>query len=438
MPVPRPRRPKAYSSIIIAAALLAAALLPGTAAAEVKPYSVVLSPSSVPAGQQAVVSATIENRSAEQALGSVNLTAPAAFAVRAASLAGGGAGSATVRGGEVQLRDLSLAPGAALDVAVTVDVGCAAGANAWSVRAKQANRFNGSPGNDFELVSAPEDLVTTVTGACALRFAAQPQDARVDERLSTTDFDPAGPPITVELIDGAGNRVTTAAPAISLSLTTLTGFGALSGTSPVTAVAGLATFGDLSVDAPGTYRLQATAPGAQPAASALFTVQQVAIQCFEDVDCAGSVDTLRSRVDASAFAGPGADAGFLQLSFNTGFMPDCAGYVETSADWALVLGPDRQKRVVYAIDKQVMNASPNNGASSLQMCFAAPFTFATRSGGPPQEADVDGDGTVDWYYATLPDCGSPPCVASRHKDRAGNGVIEVRAPAGAEDPAYRP
>ena len=85
-----------------------------------------------------------------------------------------------------------------------------------------------------------------------------------------------------------------------------------------------------------------------------------------------------------------------------------------------------------------MNASPNNGASSLQMCFAAPFTFATRAGGAPQEADVDGDGTIDWYYATLPDCGTPPCVASRHKDRAGNGVIEVRAPAGAEDPAYRP
>ena len=438
MPVSPSRPRKAYSSIIVAAALLAIALLPGTATAEVKPYSVVLSPSSVPAGQQAVISATIENGSDTQALGSVNLTAPAAFAVRAASLAAGSAGSATVRGLEVQLRDLSLPPGETLAVAVTVDVGCGAGAYAWSARAKQANRFNGSPGNDFELVSAPEDLVTTVTGGCALRFAAQPQDARVGERVSATDFDPAGPPIAVELIDGAGNRVTTASPTISVTLATLTGFGTLSGTSPVTGAAGLAAFGDLSVDAPGSYRLQATTSGAQPATSVPFTVQQVAIQCFEDVDCAGSLDTARSRVDASAFAGAGADAGFLQLSFNSGFMPDCAGYDEVSADWAVVLGPDRQKRVVYTIDKRVMNASPNNGASSLQMCFAAPFTFATRAGGAPQEADVDGDGDVDWYYATLPDCGAPPCVASRHKDRAGNGVIEVRAPAGAEDPAYRP
>lgn len=438
MPVSPPHPRKAYPWSIVAVALLAIALLPGTAAAQVKPYGVALSPSSVPAGQEAVIDATIENRSDTQALGSVNLTAPAAFAVRAASLAAGSAGSATVRGAEVQLRDLSLPPGGMLAVTVTVDVGCGAGAYAWSARAKQANRFNGSPGNDFELVTAPEDLVTTVTGGCALRFAAQPQDARVGERVSATDFDPAGPPISVELIDGAGNRVTTASPTISVTLASLTGFGKLSGTSPVTGTAGLAIFGDLSVDAPGAYRLQATAPGAQPATSALFTVQQVAIRCFEDVDCAGSIDTPRSRVDASAFAGPGADAGFLQLSFNTGFMPDCEGYDEISADWALVLGPDRQKRVVYAIDKRVMNASPNNGASSLQMCFAAPFTFATRDGGAPQEADVDGDGSVDWYYATLPDCGAPPCVASRHKDRAGNGIIEVRAPAGAEDPAYRP
>lgn len=438
MPVLPSRRRKAYPSIIVAVVLLATPLLPGTATAEVKPFSVVLTPSSVPAGQEAVVTATIENRSTEQALGSANLTAPAAFTVRAASLSGGSAGSATVRGAVVELRDLSLPPGGALDVAVTVDVGCGAGAYAWSVRAKQANRFNGSPGNDFSLVSAPADLVTTVTGGCALRFAAQPQDARAGERLSAADFDPAGPPIAVELVDGAGDRVTTASPSISLALAPLVGLGTLSGTSTVTGTAGLATFGDLSVGAPGTYRLQATAPGALPATSSLFTVQQVAVQCVEDVDCAGSVDTPRSRVDASAFANSGTDAGFLQLSFNTGFRPDCADYVEYSSDWALVLGPDRQKTVTYTIDKRVMNANPNNGASFLQMCFAAPFTFATRAGGAPQEADVDGDGNVDWYYATLPDCGAPPCVASRRKDRAGNGVIEVRAPAGAEDPAYRP
>ena len=165
-----------------------------------------------PAGQQSVVTATIENRSAQQDLGSANLTAPSAFTVRAASLPGTSGGSATVSGGVIELRNLSLAPGAAIQVAVTVDAGCAAGAYAWSVLAKQANRFNGSPGNDFLLVSPPEALATTVTGGCVLRFAAQPQDARVGERISAADFDPTGPPVSVEVVDDAGNRLTSSTP----------------------------------------------------------------------------------------------------------------------------------------------------------------------------------------------------------------------------------
>jgi hypothetical protein len=265
-----------------------------------------------------------------------------------------------------------------------VDVGCATGEYAWSVLAKQANRFKGSPGNDFVLTSAPEDLATTVTGGCKLLFAAQPQDARVGERLSAADFDPAGPPVLVEVVDGAGNPLTSSAPTITLALATTSGLGMLHGGTTRTAAAGVAAFGDLSVDAPGTYSLQASAPGLQPAVSAFFTIQQVAIECREDVDCSGSLSTPLSRVDASAFAGPGTDDGFLQLSFNAGFQPDCAGYEEASADTAFVLGPDRQKRVVYSIDKKVMNAIPDNGASSLQICFAAPFTFATRAGRSPQ------------------------------------------------------
>ena len=436
MPASLSRRSKAHAWSILVTALVATLLVPGAAAAEVKPYGVVLAPSSVPAGQRTVMTATIRNLSGQQQLGSADLTAPPAFSLRSAALSG--AGSATVRGGVIELRDLSLPPGAERAVAITLDVPCAAGAYAWSVAAKQANRFNGPPGNEFELVSTPGDRTTTVTGGCALRFAAEPQDARVGQRLSAADFDPAGAPVVVEVVDGAGGRATAAAPTISLSLTTLAGFGALQGTASVTAAAGLAAFEDLSIDAPGTYRLRASAPGLLAAASAAFTVQQVAVECIEDVDCFGSLDTAASQVDAAAFAGPGTDAGFLQLSFNTGFRPDCADYEEYSADWAVVLGPDRQKTLTYAIDKRVMNASPDNGASSLQMCFAAPFTFATRSGAPPAEADADGDGRTDWFYATLPDCGRAPCVASRRKDRAGKGVIEVRAPAGAEDPAYRP
>src|SRR5690349_11339651 len=231
------RRPRTARAAIIAATLLAALLLPSAAVAQVKPYSVALAPGSVPAGQQSVVTATIENRSAQQQLGSADLTAPSAFALRGVSLSGS-SGSATVRGGVIELRDLALAPGASLRVAVTVDVGCTAGDYAWSIVAKQANRFNGPPGNEFVLVSAPASLLTSVTGGCTLRFAAQPQDARVGERISATDFDPAGPPVTVEVLDGNGDRATSATPTITLSFATAGGLGTLLGDTSETAAAG--------------------------------------------------------------------------------------------------------------------------------------------------------------------------------------------------------
>ena len=426
----------ARTRLAIAAAVVTGLLLPAAAAADVKPYSVVLSPESIAAGGRAVLTVTVVNGSAQQRLGSADLTAPAELTLVEASLPASAPGSATLRSGVVELRDLSLPPGASLQVALTVDVGCAAGQYAWNIVAKQANRFNGPPGNEFVLDAARSRLTTSVTGGCSLRFFTQPQDARVGERLSGTDFDPAGAPVAVEVIDGAGERVASATP-VSLSFATADGLGTLRGTTTVAAVAGLATFGELSVDAPGTYRLLASAEGLQPVVSAAFTVQQVAVECVEDVECTGELATPRTRVKATSLGNAGVDAGFLQLSFNTGFRPDCAEYEEYSADWAIVLGPDREKLVVFTIDKRVMNASPNNGASFLQMCFAAPFTYATRTGAPPAEVDVDGDGITDWFVATLPDCGTPPCVAGRHKDRSGSGVIEVRAPGGTEDPAYR-
>ena len=149
------KRPRtARTRLAIAAAIVIGLLLPAAAAADVKPYSVVVSPESVAAGRQAVLTATMVNGSAQQRLGSANLTAPAAFTLVAASLPASAPGSATVRGGVVELRDLSLASGGSLQVAVTVDVACAAGQYAWDVVAKQANRFNGPPGNEFVLDAA--------------------------------------------------------------------------------------------------------------------------------------------------------------------------------------------------------------------------------------------------------------------------------------------
>jgi hypothetical protein len=117
---------------------------------------------------------------------------------------------------------------------------------------------------------------------------------------------------------------------------------------------------------------------------------------------------------------------------------DCSGYDELTATPTVIEGPDRAKTVTSTIDKSVMNQLPNNGASFLQMCFGAPYTFATRPGTPLTGIDTDGIPGNDFFYGLLPDCGAAPCVSSRKKTNAGDGVIVTQAPGGTKDPAYRP
>lgn len=411
---------------VLALALAVAAVVAASASAGGKPYTVVLSPASVSSGT-VTITATVTNRTSSQQLGSANLTAPSQFSVTGATL--GGAGSATIAGNVVQLRTLSLAPGASRTVTMQVDTSataCSAGTFTWTVLAKQANDFNGPPGNNLDLDAANSALTTTVSGDCGLRFFTQPSNANPGQTITGTAFDPSGPPVAVEVVDGAGNRVTGATPTITMSLDG--GPGSLSGTKVVQAVGGLATFGDLSIGTAGTYRLIASSPGFASITSGSFSI---GTPCIEDVDCTTHAETAESIVDVTAFGNARIDAGVLQLSLDTGFRPDCVGYTEFSSDWAMVLGPDRTKLVRYQIDKKVMNKQPNNGASFLQMCFAAPFPFATRPGTPLTQVG-------DMFVGLLPDCGVAPCVSSRNKTNAGDGVITAQAPGGTDDPAYRP
>jgi len=432
-----PRHPSrlriAGASALLAIAALAA---PTGAGAATKPFSLVISPSSVAAGETASLSLTLTNRTSQQMLGSADVTAPAGLTLQSASIPA--PATAAVSGRTVQLRKLALAPGQSATATVQAAAGCASGTATWPVIAKQSNDFNGTPGNDLALEEATSSATTTVTGACSLRFATQPQDSRIGERITDRDFDPSGSPVQVEVLGGSGARVTSSSVSIAVTLTGGSGAASLAGTRSVVSVQGVASFADLSVDTAGTYRLVAASPGVQSATSDPFTVQQVAVQCLEDLDCAAQASTTRSAVTTTAFANTGLDAGFLQLSLNTGYQPDCLGYDEYSADWAAMIGPDRIKQLTFTIAKQVMNASPNNGASFLQMCFAAQYRFAPRPGFALQELDLDGVPGPDTFVALLPDCGVPPCVVSRNKDNAGAGVIKVLAPGGTEDPAYRP
>jgi photosystem II stability/assembly factor-like uncharacterized protein len=103
--------------------------------------------------------------------------------------------------------------------------------------------------------------VTFIAGApAAVRFAAVPARGAAGERLS---------PARVQILDANGN-LTSATSAVDVALTQAT--ATLAGTLARSAVGGVATFDDLSIDQGGDYTLTATSASLTPATSASFHV----------------------------------------------------------------------------------------------------------------------------------------------------------------------
>ncbi len=119
-----------------------------------------------------------------------------------------------------------------------------------------------SPG--LSSVDAPTITVTQV--AASLQMLTQPAGA--------TSGSPFGTQPVVRLLDNAGLLVTTGSDAtLTVTATKQSGPGTLGGTTGVSAIGGVATFGTLSITGPGAHTLQfATVTPALTVTSAEFTV----------------------------------------------------------------------------------------------------------------------------------------------------------------------
>jgi len=108
--------------------------------------------------------------------------------------------------------------------------------------------------------------ITVTTGSGSrLVFTTQPGNGSGGSLLATQ------PVVSVE--DSGGNVITTATANITLAIATNPGSGSLSGTIPVAAVSGVATFTDLAIDKVGTgYTLIATGNGLLASTSSTFNI----------------------------------------------------------------------------------------------------------------------------------------------------------------------
>lgn len=115
-----------------------------------------------------------------------------------------------------------------------------------------------------------------------LAFLQQPTNTAAGSTIT--------PAITVEIQDAGGNLVTTATNTVTIAFGTdpSGGTAVLSGTLSVAAVAGVATFSDLSIDTGGTgYTLTASAAGLTGATSNSFNIT-VPAGTFGATECAAS------------------------------------------------------------------------------------------------------------------------------------------------------
>jgi hypothetical protein len=432
---------RSLRSLLAALAVLCALPASASAASPTKPYEVTLSPDRPAAGVDVdAFKVTLTNRTGTQQLGSADVTVPAAITVVGTpTLDRLGATVSLSDVNKLSLRNLALPPNASVTVSVKLRMPCVAGAYSWKVAAKQSNDFNGPPGNALGPIIG--SLTTTVTGSCALRFVAQPTDTEKNQAIRAAAFDPSSDQlVTVEAVDGSSSpsRLTWFTGPVTIGLAPTSYLGRLdpAGTSG-TAVAGLASFANLRIDANGVYNLRptTTAAGFTANDSAAFKAVDVA----EDCNSAHCTAQLAGKQSTSALTGSaGTGSGVIALSLNLGPEPSCAGYTPPGPDWyEFALTTERGKTIVTTFSKSAMRGF-GSGPSALEICFAAPDTFAAKGGGP-QPFDYDGDAGngAEGFVGLLPDCpAASPCVTGHSGISGGGAQITFTVPAAWGDPRY--
>lgn len=428
------RKPGLISRVcfgVLAAGMLGAVMLTAPAAGATssacitsgKCYAVAVSTSNPVAGASTAFAFTVTNEATTQVLGSAQITAPPGFVITSAP------GSDSFTSTSALFLNLSVAPSATTTLTVTAAAPCSGGTFQWGVEAKQSNNFSGT-GNDFELDPASAgNLSGEAAGSCSLAFSGQPGNAAVNAVI-TSGFNSAGGPVTVDVLDGAGNLETSSTAAITVALGPSQGSGSLSGTTTVNAIGGVASFSDLSIDQPGDYTLAATSPGLSPVNSDSFSISN-AIQPCTGSSCSASASS--TTTEGTVTAVPSVPGEFLATSIG-GVSYSCGGTYQPVSDAfgfdlinsSGVADPNAQFTVVLRIFKATVEASGRDGAAQWQICYASvePFTALPGTAGTA----VIGGVTVN--TGLLPDCSGsqgPPCVQARNKNNAGDVLLTVLA-----------
>jgi hypothetical protein len=307
----------------------------------------------------------------------------------------------------------------------TATTSATVGAVNWSIIAKQANDYNGSPGNNLTLDTANSHL-TSYVGTCVLSFVTQPKDAKVGANITSVTADPAGTPVRVEVLNGpGGSRVTTSSDAVSLAITSGTGTAgaALTPSTPsANAVNGLASFGFSIGTAGFGYQVTASSSGSTSADSAAFNVADDAVICTGH-GCNGNA--AKNNVTVNVTAPLAASGDLLEVALDLESL-SCPGYTPLAGTPVVTFTVTGSSyRLVTIIVPAALDPRP---ASQDRVCYGSAKPFTDRSG------------LTNVNVGLLPDCKnkvdltSPtllPCQRSTTVDRStGAHTVSFYAPFG--------
>ena len=244
-----------------------------------------MSPSSIPAGATDVtVTATFKNAtpSGNSTINSLKLAAAGAPGATITSATGSGTEVVAADGRSVSVTGIPpVKPGKTyvltMKLTTPPQTSCSGTSITWSGSAWTGNSFSG---DTFRFVAGSSNVNTSVGASCDLRFVdgREPADAVQGGTITSVAGDQAGPPVQVALFAGS-SPASWFIGSITLAITEdSTGTGTLTG-GTASAASGTATFGSLSIDSAGNYRLVATGGGLTSDPSSAFTISETALTC---------------------------------------------------------------------------------------------------------------------------------------------------------------
>ena len=339
-------------------------------------------PATAAAGTGQQYAFQVTNNDPHETLRSLTFTAPADFAVTAASGPNGTSVSA-LSASSVTL-DLPNEPyGSTFAVDVTALAPCVpAGSQVWGVSGVD------SRWETHEVHWSSSPLSVPVTGQCSIAFTGQPAQTAVNSDI-LTGFNSTGFPLAVQLFDASNDPLNPADVSakgtnVTISISTNPGDGSLTGTTTMASSAGVAMFGNLRIDQPGAgYDLAAGAPGFTSATSSPFTIAGQIQPCRVSCSASQSTATTATSITASSASGD-----FAALSLG-GVSLTCNHYTAVSDTATFGIFDSSGTGIASASATATLTISPSAVASSprplifWQVCYAAqtPFPVIPGTGG---------------------------------------------------------